>query len=227
MNRKIPYPQIRKAEYLIITFNRLRHDPPPRITRYVVAEMVHDEEDLDATFDIADCLGLVDDDDQFSDSAILLLPKEKLLGPHAPRSPIIKSIRVEGAPVEPFRSIGDLSLNTRADNGEPIWNESQFEASPIPGVTPLNQGSAMFHPEVRIFDSPTPWGPWTYAGTWLSDDAPEHWKGGYMPGIISKGTEPDSFWFTISGQNLKPKITYSLNLGKIVMELRRGSEERI
>lgn len=54
----------------------------------------------------------------------------------------------------------------------------------------------------------------------MDDSTGERWKGGYQPGIISKDTGPDSFWFTISGQNEKPHVTYGLNLGRMMMKRR-------
>jgi hypothetical protein len=75
-----------------------------------------------------------------------------------------------------------------------------------------------------IFDAPDPWGPWTYAGswtTWKTRPGKKEWQGGYQPGILSKGTGPESFWFTVSGQNKKPNITYNCNLGKIILKLNR------
>ena len=71
-----------------------------------------------------------------------------------------------------------------------------------------------------LFDAPNPWGPWTYAGSWTSwmnQPGRKEWQGGYQPGIISKDISPNSFWFTVSGQNKKPYITYTFNLGKMIM----------
>ena len=119
--------------------------------------------------------------------------------------------------------------------GKPGWSSSQDEALPLNGVQTGQQGSAMFHPQVgrylfltesKLYDAPAPWGPWTVAGTWnapdcnkTSPDWPINWQGGYMPGIISKDTGPDYFWFTVSGQHKVPKIAYQLQLGKMRMVL--------
>jgi hypothetical protein len=118
---------------------------------------------------------------------------------------------------------------TGIENNEPQWSSSQFDARPIPGVSTMDQGSAMYHPKLKrylfftareLYDAPNPWGPWTFAGSWTGDQIPVQWKGGYQPGIISKDTGKNYFWFTISGQNDPPRITYDLNLGKMVMKLR-------
>ncbi len=122
---------------------------------------------------------------------------------------------------------------TGMKDGQPGWSRCQFDGVPLPGVSVPDQGSAMYHPGVKrylfltrceLYDAPTPWGPWTYAGSWLTEKVPEQWHGGYQPGIISKDAGPDYFWFTISGQNRKPNITYNLILGKIVMKLRKGND---
>jgi hypothetical protein len=115
------------------------------------------------------------------------------------------------------------------DDGSPRWSREEREAAAFPGVRASEQGSAMFHPGIgrylfltarTLYDAPEPWGPWTYAGSWGGASAPVEWQGGYQPGIISKDAGPDSFWFTIAGQNKAPKIEYCLNLGRMVMTLR-------
>ena len=75
-----------------------------------------------------------------------------------------------------------------------------------------------------VFDAPNPWGPWTYAGTWTNwkiRPGNKEWQGGYQPGIVSKGTGPDYYWFTVAGQNAKPYINYSCNLGKMILKLKK------
>jgi len=127
------------------------------------------------------------------------------------------------------------SYFTGLTGGKPGWSPSQDEARPLPGIQTEDQGSAMFHPQLgrylfltrcQVYDASAPWGPWTLAGTWnrfpqRSPDRPIQWQGGYQPGIISKDTGPDWFWFTIAGQNNAPKITYQLHLGKMRMIMRR------
>jgi hypothetical protein len=94
----------------------------------------------------------------------------------------------------------------------------------LPSLYAWDQGSAIYHPGLKrylfltsrqLFDAPQPWGPWTLAGTFPSE--PAEWQRGYQPGIISKGLGPNSFWFTIAGQNRPPYITYSFHIGQIVM----------
>lgn len=118
-------------------------------------------------------------------------------------------------------------------NEEPQWTENQAKAKPVKGPITFGQGSAIYHPGTKrylfmtdfdVFDAPHPWGPWTYAGTWTNwktRPGKKEWQGGYQPGMISKGTGPDYFWFAVSGQNSRPYITYSCNLGKMMLELKK------
>lgn len=120
-----------------------------------------------------------------------------------------------------------------AINDKPKWTKNQSEAKPVKGPITFGQGSAIYHPGIKrylfmtdfdVFDAPHPWGPWTYSGTWTNwktRPGKKEWQGGYQPGIISKGTGPDYFWFTVSGQNQRPNITYSCNLGKMMLRLRK------
>ena len=121
---------------------------------------------------------------------------------------------------------------TGLTGSNPGWSASQDDARPLPVVRAGDQGSAMFHPQLgrylfltdaQLYDAAAPWGPWTLAGTWngkTNTERPIQWRGGYMPGIISKDTGPDWFWFTIAGQNKAPKVTYQLHLGKMHLVLR-------
>jgi hypothetical protein len=109
-------------------------------------------------------------------------------------------------------------------NGEPIWSLSQNDATAMPDMQIIEQVSAMYHPGIdrylilsstEVYDAPNPWGPWTYAGTWVR----QGWFG-YQPGIISKDTESNSFWFTVAGNSDEIlDVSYQLNIGKISMEL--------
>lgn len=115
----------------------------------------------------------------------------------------------------------------------PLWTANQAKARPVKGPITFGQGSVIYHPGIKryvfmtdfdVFDAPHPWGPWTYAGTWTNwktRPGIKEWQGGYQPGIITKGTGEDFYWFTISGQNKKPNITYSYNLGKMVLKLKQ------
>ncbi len=114
-------------------------------------------------------------------------------------------------------------------NNEPQWSISQFNANPILGVHSIEQGSVMYHPYLKrylflttkdLYDAPDPWGPWTFAGRWKDNLAMEAWKGGYQPGIISKDTGPDYFWFTISGSEESSQLGYCVNLGKIILKIK-------
>jgi len=115
---------------------------------------------------------------------------------------------------------------------KPKWTSEQAMAKPVKGPITYGQGSAIYHPGIKrylfmtdfdVFDAPNPWGPWTYSGswtTWYTRPGKKEWQGGYQPGMITKGTGPDTFWFTVAGQNKKPLVTYSYNLGKMHMKLK-------
>jgi hypothetical protein len=114
-------------------------------------------------------------------------------------------------------------------NEQPRWSSSQSDAIPLANIVALGQGSAMYHPGIKrylfltsdfLFDAPNPWGPWTLAGSWVDKNSPVQWLGGYQPGVVSKDTGPDSFWFSLAGQNASPMIMYRLHLGKMKMKLR-------
>ena len=106
----------------------------------------------------------------------------------------------------------------------PKWSPSQNDALPLQNLYAWDQGSAIYHPGMKrylfmtsrqLFDSATPWGPWTVAGNFPA--VPTEWQKGYQPGIVPKGLGPDSFWFTIAGQNRPPYVTYSFHIGQIIM----------
>jgi len=95
--------------------------------------------------------------------------------------------------------------------------------------------TANYHPGVNrylmittqnVFDAPTPWGPWTCGGTWLTKSSPEAWQGGYYPTIIAKDLEggnyqEDYLYFVIAGQNKNSeRLGYGFNIGKIIMDMR-------
>ena len=125
------------------------------------------------------------------------------------------------------------------EEGIPSWSSSQFDANPLQSVYTRGQASAMYHSGINryvlltaqdVFDAPNPWGPWTYAGSWARPP-PRGWVGGYQPGIISKDTGENYFWFTIAGQPKNPwsgkEVKYSLNLGKMVMKLEGESDSEV
>ncbi|MBU7046862.1 MAG: DUF4185 domain-containing protein [Theionarchaea archaeon] len=131
------------------------------------------------------------------------------------------------------------------NDGIPSWSLSQDDALPVSGIFTTDQASAMYHPGVKryllltskdLFDAPNPWGPWTYAGSWARPPE-DGWKGGYQPGIISKDTGDNYFWFTIAGQPQNPlsrsEVKYCLNLGKMVIKLKEddvgyeGTDKRV
>ncbi len=110
--------------------------------------------------------------------------------------------------------------------GKPRWSKLQSLAKPVPGLRTPDQGSAIYHPGVKrylflnkehLWDAPEPWGPWTVAGDFPSDQPA--WQKGYQPGIIAKGLGPDSFWFTMAGKGQAPNLTYAFHIGKVTMHL--------
>ncbi|MDG6219439.1 MAG: hypothetical protein QCI00_08365 [Candidatus Thermoplasmatota archaeon] len=68
-----------------------------------------------------------------------------------------------------------------------------------------------------VYDALDPWGPWCFSGEWDRFG----WYG-YQPGIISKDTGSNSFWFTIAGQQSASEggVSYRLNLGKMILNQR-------
>lgn len=119
-----------------------------------------------------------------------------------------------------------------SEKDEPKWSSRQSMAKPVKGPITFGQGSAIYHPGIKrylfmtdfdVFDAPHPWGPWTYAGswtTWKTRPGVKEWQGGYQPGMVSKGLGNNYYWFTISGQNKKPNIPYTYNLGKMILKLK-------
>ncbi|MFH1403736.1 MAG: DUF4185 domain-containing protein [Candidatus Altiarchaeota archaeon] len=110
-------------------------------------------------------------------------------------------------------------------NNQPQWSFQESNAQPIAGLTTPAQFSSIYHPGIKryiilteenLYEALNPWGPWTLAGRWVK----KGWRG-YQPGIISKDTGDDYFWFTIAGQpSIGQDINYNLNIGKITMKLR-------
>jgi hypothetical protein len=140
------------------------------------------------------------------------------------------SVYLARVPVANVADYGAYEYYAGLNGSEPVWSPDQADAAPLPGLTTPDQGSAMYHPGIGrylfltsrdLFEAPNPWGPWTLAAKWATKTIPEAWQGGYQPGIISKDTGPDHFWFTIAGQNQPPKVTYKLHLGKMVMQIRK------
>jgi hypothetical protein len=152
-----------------------------------------------------------------------------------------KTVYLCRVPREKILDYSAYTYFTGMDGAQPKWSASQDDAKPLNGIQTDDMGSAMLHPQSgrylflsqdNLFEAPAPWGPWALAGNWhgsttAAPAGPIEWQGGYMPGIISKGTGPDSFWFTISGQNQLPKICYRLQLGKIKMTLQPGPGARV
>ena len=110
-------------------------------------------------------------------------------------------------------------------NDGPQWSLVESDAQPLENLEAFEQFSSIYHEGIRryilldnqnLYEALNPWGPWILAGRWK-----ERGWAGYQPGIISKGTGDNSFWFTISGNSPDGQdISYKLNLGKIVLELK-------
>jgi hypothetical protein len=112
------------------------------------------------------------------------------------------------------------------EGGEPTWSAVPVEAVPLDGIRSDMQGSAIYHPGVQqylyltsppgqLYAAAQPWGPWRLVADDLFPGAllePRHGEYGYIPGILSKGTEEDAFWFTITGPY---EMKYNLRIGKI------------
>jgi hypothetical protein len=121
---------------------------------------------------------------------------------------------------------GSYAYFTGMNGDEPAWSARPAEAAPLEGIHSDMQGSAIYHPGVQqyvyltsppgeLYVAAQPWGPWRQVAADLFPGAllePRHGEYGYIPGIIAKGTEPDAFWFTITGPY---EMKYNLRIGKI------------
>ena len=113
------------------------------------------------------------------------------------------------------------------ENGEPRWGLSPTDGVPLDKLKTVALGAAMYHPGVKKYlflavpnypDGPAltlyyadhPWGPWHIAQVFRGEY--------YIPGILSKDTGPDSFWFTAAG-GAGIGDTYQLTMGRIEMKL--------
>jgi hypothetical protein len=119
--------------------------------------------------------------------------------------------------------------------GQPHWDGHQTKAVPIPGIYSEMLFSAVYHSGLRrfiiltanfhsgeVYISKAPWGPWKNEGKWFEGISSE-WFGSYMPGIIPKNMEGNSFYFAVAGRepnkNGHPSDKkYRFRLGKITIE---------
>ena len=112
-------------------------------------------------------------------------------------------------------------------NTTPLWSEDQSLATPLPNLSTVALGAAMYHPGVKkylflalpeengdpalaLFYAEKPWGPWKVAQRFDGEV--------YIPGLIIKDTGPASFYFTAAGGG-GVGDTYQLNIAKIEMVL--------
>lgn len=78
--------------------------------------------------------------------------------------------------------------------------------------------------EGSLYESPTPWGPWTFVDKWFNNKKNYEWYGNYQPGIITKGLGSNTFYFTASGVGEDPSHPYGnyrFKIGKITMILNK------
>ena len=109
----------------------------------------------------------------------------------------------------------------------PQWSKEQTDAAPLPNLTTVGLGAAMYHPGVKkylflalpeqngeaaltLFYADKPWGPWRVVQRFDGEV--------YIPGVITKDTGPKSFYFTAAGGGGVGN-TYQLTIAKIEMEL--------
>ncbi|MBU0532000.1 DUF4185 domain-containing protein [Candidatus Micrarchaeota archaeon] len=120
---------------------------------------------------------------------------------------------------------------TGLENEEPVWSGNQDDAEAVEGIETFLIASSMYHegtgryvfltalPDGGLFEAPNPWGPWTkIASLFESGDNPSWKEGAYMPGVISKDTGSDYFYFTAAGAVLGERDRYRMHIGKIVLE---------
>lgn len=124
--------------------------------------------------------------------------------------------------VADYNSYEYLSGYSLAD--EPIWSGDQASAAPVRGLLMETLSSAMYHPGLErylvmtnygIFEAMRPWGPylWTARLLLLGDDPA--WRGGYMPGLIAKGMTPESFFFSLAGND--QNLEYRFHIGRVIV----------
>lgn len=130
------------------------------------------------------------------------------------------------------------------DKNAPKWSKDYKDTAMVQGLSKLKSASlyksmilsAMYHPHIKryvamtatfdegeLFESPTPWGPWTFVAKWFQGkNSP--WYSMYMPGLITKDLGPDYFYFTAAGRvDLEPQPgdkSYRFLLGKVTMLLK-------
>ncbi len=122
--------------------------------------------------------------------------------------------------------------------GRPVWTTEQSRARALEGLATMIQGSAMYHRGAgrylffsgftgfapagtlgargrvgiveagSLFEAPEPWGPWARVG---------QFPGGYIGAMIPADDTGTRLWFTAAGNT----VSYSLNIGRIDLALRR------
>ncbi len=122
------------------------------------------------------------------------------------------------------------------DKDQPYWDKNQTNAIAIPEISTEMLFSTAYHPGLKrfilltanfhsgeVYIAKNPWGPWKYVGEWFKGIHSE-WFSSYMPGIIPKNMEKNSFYFAVAGRepnkNGHPSDKkYRFRLGKITIIL--------
>lgn len=124
-------------------------------------------------------------------------------------------------------------------NSEVKWSNEQFDAASLNSLITKHLFSSIYHPGIKryiilmasdikgeLYEAPNPWGPWAFAGTWFQG-ANSEWISSYMPGIITKDIDDNSFYFAVAGTELgkdhgPDDKKYRFRLGKITMETKNN-----
>ena len=150
------------------------------------------------------------------------------LGIHGELTPQSQPVYLARVPKDSITHYQSYRYFTGTDsNGSPEWSGDQLNAVPLSGVTTIALGAAMYHPGVgtylflavpddasgpalTLYYADQPWGPWAVAQKFEGEI--------YIPGIISKDTGPNSFYFTAAG-GAGVGDTYQLIIAKIEMQV--------
>ncbi len=131
----------------------------------------------------------------------------------------------------PKNKIADYSsyeyLNRIENENKPGWSGDQDSAVALPDLSTISLGAAIYHegvqkylflavpdypdgPALTLYFADKPWGPWKTAQKFEGEV--------YIPGIITKNTGPNSFYFTAAGGGGVGN-TYQLTIAKIEMNI--------
>ncbi len=136
-----------------------------------------------------------------------------------------QSVYLARVPKDTITNYASYRYYSGTVDGAPQWSASQSDAEPLANLSTIAMGAAMYHPGVgkylflsvpvhssgpamTLFYADRPWGPWSSAQVFDGEF--------YIPGIITKGTGTNSFYFTAAG-GAGTGNTYQLTIGKIEM----------